>query len=126
MVNLPARSLSEHDEVRMVVLVPLDELDTGEVFPMSHGLLEQSLVGAAEIPVYLVGNDAVVPDSLLPCRGRPGHPTTERTLLFVDFRQIWGVTSFSLHVEIDEKIVDGLDGTGYTCKFGSFILSGKS
>lgn len=49
----------------------LDELDAREILPVSHGLLEQRLVGAGEIGVDLVRDDAEVPDALLASGGRP-------------------------------------------------------
>lgn len=50
----------------------LHKLDTGEVLPVAHGLLEQCLVGAAEVAVDLVGDNAVVPDTFLAGGGSAG------------------------------------------------------
>lgn len=48
----------------------LHELDARDVLPVPHGLLEEGLVGAAEVSVDLVGDHAEVPDTLLTRGGR--------------------------------------------------------
>lgn len=80
----------------MLLRNPLDELDASEVFPVSHGLLEQGLVSAGKIPIDLVRDYTVVPYTFLACsRGSscpPREPVSRRST-FV--RQIlW----FMLHV----------------------------
>lgn len=65
-----AGPLGEHNVILMLVRHALDEFDTGEVFPVTHRLLEESLVGTAEVAVDLVRNYPVVPDAFLAsCRG---------------------------------------------------------
>lgn len=56
----------------MQISVPLHELDTREVLPVPHGLLEQGLVGPAEVSVDLVGNHPVFPNALLSVSGGTG------------------------------------------------------
>lgn len=58
----------------MFRLNTLHELDARVVLPVAHRLPEQRFVSAAEVAVYLVRDDAVVPDPLLACRGGPGDP----------------------------------------------------
>lgn len=69
----PAGAFSEDDEV-LVLGRAFDELDTGEVLPVAHGLLEEGLVGAGEVGLDLVRDDAVVPHALLARRGRSPTP----------------------------------------------------
>lgn len=50
----------------MLTADPLDELDAGEILPVTHGLLEQSLVSSGEVAIDLVRYNTVIPDSFLP------------------------------------------------------------
>lgn len=48
-----------------------DKLDAGKIFPVTHGLFEEGLVGPGEIGINLVGDDSEIPDALLAGRCRP-------------------------------------------------------
>lgn len=52
-------------------VVPLHELDAREVLPVPHGLLEQGLVGAAEVAINLVRDHAILPNTFFAVRRCP-------------------------------------------------------
>lgn len=67
---LPTRSFGEHDVIRVLVRITFDELNTREIFPMSHGLFEQRFVRSAEAAVDLVRYYAEIPYPFFSCRCR--------------------------------------------------------
>lgn len=71
---LPARSLCEHNIIRMFVRVTFDKLNTREIFPMSHGLFEQRFMWTTEATVDLVRYYPEIPYSFLSCSSRPTSP----------------------------------------------------
>lgn len=64
---LPARSFRKNDVIRMFVLRSFNKTNACEVFPMSHGLFKKSFVSSAEVPVYFVRYNAIIPNSLFSC-----------------------------------------------------------
>lgn len=66
---LPAWSFCENDVIRMLAINSFNEFDAGEIFPMSHGLFEESFVCSREISINLVRYNAMIPDAFFPgCR----------------------------------------------------------
>ena len=76
---VPAGAFGEDDEMRMIDGA-LDEFHASEVLPVTHGLFEEGLVGAREVGVDFVRNDAVVPNAILTgrCRSPPSFTRRRR------------------------------------------------
>lgn len=52
------------DDIIQMFVRPFHELDARVVFPVTHGLLEESTMISAKIALDLVWNDSQVPESL--------------------------------------------------------------
>lgn len=73
---LPTRSFGEHNEVRMLIWITFDELNTCEVLPVPHSLFEQRFVWTAETAIDLVRYYSEIPYPFFSGRGRSASPRT--------------------------------------------------
>lgn len=79
----PTATYGEHNVVRVMFRFSFHKLNAGRVLPMTHGLLEQSLVQSTEVAIDFIGYHSVVPDSFLLSRYSSGQATmfTHKTKL---------------------------------------------
>lgn len=73
---LPTRSFGEHNEVRMLVWITLDELNACEVLPVPHSLFEQRFVWTAETAIDFIRYYSEIPYPFFSGSGRSASSRT--------------------------------------------------